>query len=107
VDGKIHSGIKSGHLVFCYVTNARQIYSRVNQKIFQVSADLSDPEHQEPLVWEYLWNDPVPADFLDIPKALKDKLEDASSLGFIENFRRGTGHMFSVKALVSRDVVTF
>jgi diadenosine tetraphosphatase ApaH/serine/threonine PP2A family protein phosphatase len=26
----------------------------------KVSNDISDPEDEEPLVWEYLWNDPLP-----------------------------------------------
>ena len=62
--------------------------------------ELPNPETQEPLVWEYLWNDPLPSDPNAIPASAKLQLDsEGSSPGFIENFRRGTGHMFSGQAL--------
>jgi hypothetical protein len=61
--------------------------------------DLPNPEIQEPLVWEYLWNDPIPAEPYDLPESSKVELDSEESRGFVKNFRRGTGHMFSVRAL--------
>ena len=100
----------------------------------RVSNDIPDPEETAPLVWEFLWNDPLPPEASSLPpaaqtrKSLKkgqfpyhvveleikskmaknmltfsDKIyiyhvSDASG-GFVSNFRRGTGHMFSPSAL--------
>jgi hypothetical protein len=64
-----------------------------------VAVDLPNPELQEPLVWEYLWNDPLPSNALDVPESVMAELDSEESHGFVENYRRGTGHMFSIKAL--------
>ena len=59
----------------------------------RVSNNIQDPEAEEPLVWEYLWNDPLSSQIMTkLPYPL-DKH------GFVDNFRRGTGHLFSDKAL--------
>ncbi len=52
----------------------------------------------EPLVWEYLWNDPLPSSETLSPES-QDDLGDSESKGFVANYRRGTGHMFSDTAL--------
>ncbi len=57
----------------------------------QVASNLPDPESQEPLVWEYLWNDPIPGDPMNIPESVKLKLDSDESCGFVENYHRGTG----------------
>ena len=61
----------------------------------KVSNDVRNPEEDEPLVWEYLWNDPLPPDYKStLPPEFK-----VDKHGFVENYRRGTGHLFSSKAL--------
>ncbi len=70
----------------------------------QVSKDIADPEEEEPLVWEYLWNDPLPSEQSAIEEEGGDEDEDDAPLGppvdgFVANHRRGTGHMFSDDAL--------
>ncbi len=47
----------------------------------RVSNSIRDPEEEEPLVWEYLWNDPLPKN-ADIPPEF---VLDRS--GFVPNFR--------------------
>ena len=99
----------------------------------RVSNDLPDPESMAPLVWEFLWNDPLPPETSSLPPAAQTRrslkkgtlyiriylacynnsltakllifsfqcrihILDASG-GFVSNFRRGTGHMFSPDAL--------
>lgn len=67
----------------------------------RVSNDLPDPEATAPLVWEFLWNDPLPPESSSLPPAAQTRksLKKDSSGGFVSNFRRGTGHMFSPGAL--------
>ena len=60
-----------------------------------LSNDIKNPEDDEPLVWEYLWNDPWFNDFKNILPP-NTKIDDE---GFVSNFRRGTGHLFTAKAL--------
>ena len=99
----------------------------------RVSNDIPDPEETAPLVWEFLWNDPLPPESSSLPPAAQTRKSlkkgqfsyhivkseitkqakimltfcneiyishvlDASG-GFVSNFRRGTGHMFSPSAL--------
>ncbi len=61
----------------------------------KVSNDIADPEEEEPIVWEYLWNDPLAAE--NRGKLPPDATVDKT--GFADNFRRGTGHLFSDEAL--------
>ncbi len=56
-----------------------------------MATNLPDPEKQEPLVWEYLWNDPIPGDPMNIPESVKLKLDSEESCGFVDNYHRGTG----------------
>jgi len=67
----------------------------------RVSNDLPDPESMAPLVWEFLWNDPLPPEASSLPPAAQTRrsLKKDASGGFVSNFRRGTGHMFSPDAL--------
>merc|ERR1712150_134388 len=68
----------------------------------RVSNDLPDPESMSPLVWEFLWNDPLPPESTSLPPAAQTRhalKKDTVGGGFVSNFRRGTGHMFSPSAL--------
>lgn len=65
----------------------------------KVNKDLPNPAETDPLVWEYLWNDPLPFDMSKIPEDSQEQLKQANKSGFVDNYRRGTGHMFSDKAL--------
>ena len=59
----------------------------------KISNSIREPEEEEPLVWEYLWNDPLSKTTLLPPETKID------SSGFVPNFRRGTGHLLTEKAL--------
>ena len=65
---------------------------------------MSDPESQEPLVWEYLWNDPIPGDPMNIPESVKLKLDSEESCGFVENYHRGTGNINQFKTLGNKNL---
>ena len=54
--------------------------------IDRVNKTLPDPEESEPLVWEYLWNDPLPTDTSDMDEESQKLLEDSEE-GFVENYR--------------------
>ncbi|KAJ8042617.1 Serine/threonine-protein phosphatase 2B catalytic subunit [Holothuria leucospilota] len=87
VDDKIfcvHGGIPSPDTGF-------QVLSDINT----IPVPLKDAEHESPLAWELMWNDPVKLELLN--EEQKESLK--KSEGFIFNSRRGTGHMFSCKAL--------
>ena len=47
----------------------------------RVSNSIRDPEESEPLVWEYLWNDPLPH-ACNLPPDL-----ELDRTGFVSNFR--------------------
>ena len=47
----------------------------------RISNDIQDAETEEPLVWEYLWNDPLPSG-MELPKGIS-----VDKSGFVENFR--------------------
>lgn len=69
--------------------------------IDKVQVNLPDPENDDNLglVWEYLWNDPLPQNEKSIPKESLTQLKMPELNGFISNYVRGTGHMFSSTAL--------
>ena len=39
----------------------------------RVSNDLPDPESMSPLVWEFLWNDPLPPESSSLPPAAQTR----------------------------------
>jgi hypothetical protein len=39
----------------------------------RVSNDLPDPESDAPLVWEFLWNDPLPPESSSLPPAAQTR----------------------------------
>ena len=39
----------------------------------RVSNDLPDPESMAPLVWEFLWNDPLPPETSSLPPAAQTR----------------------------------
>ena len=39
----------------------------------RVSNDLPDPEETAPLVWEFLWNDPLPPESSSLPPAAQTR----------------------------------
>jgi len=68
----------------------------------KVGKNVPEPEEGEPLIWEYLWNDPLPsdaADEFDSDEERRRVLLAGEKQGFVANWRRGTGHMFSGAAL--------
>ncbi len=66
----------------------------------KVKRDIPDPEAEAPLVWEYLWNDPLPSEATQEEEEEEETAKSAKEVeGFVENWRRGTGHMFSHGAL--------
>lgn len=64
----------------------------------KVNKDLPNPDSEE-LVWEYMWNDPLPADLTTLSEEAGQQLARPEQRGFVDNYRRGTGHMFSDAAL--------
>ena len=53
----------------------------------QVNKDLPNPNASDPLVWEYLWNDPLPFDVSKIPDDSQEQLKEPGALGFVDNYR--------------------
>lgn len=64
---------------------------------------LKDPESEHDGAWECLWNDPIDnEDFEDVYGELKDlSSEEELARGFLHNKKRGTGQMFSERAVDS------
>lgn len=62
-----------------------------------MNKNLPDPETEE-LVWECLWNDPLQSSH-ELPPDNEQELHRPEMKGFVSNYRRGTGHMFTNKAL--------
>ena len=54
-----------------------------------MNKDLPDPNASDPLVWEYLWNDPLPVDVTKIPDDSQEQLREPDALGFVDNYREG------------------
>ncbi len=78
---------------------------KYNCSFSQVSKNVPDPEEDEPLVWEYLWNDPLPSEHTPLLEEVEEdgglaaEARAGAREGFVDNWRRGTGHMFSDRAL--------
>ena len=91
VDNKIfalHGGIPSN------VNNQDNSLEAINR----IPCPLKDPEHESPIAWEILWNDPLASNDKN-DKAVKEELLRNS--GYIHNSRRGTAHYFSNEALLN------
>lgn len=89
VDEKIfcvHGGVPSPETGF-------KVLSDINS----IPVPLRDAEEESLLAWELMWNDPVKLDLL----TKEQRTNLGSTNGFVFNTRRGTGHMFSCKALES------
>ena len=63
--------------------------------INDIPTNLPNPMESNLLAWEVMWNDPIRQD--DIDASIEEQL--AINDGFIDNFARGTAHMFSAEAL--------
>ena len=53
----------------------------MNDSLDRVANSIRDPEENEPLVWEYLWNDPLQRNMTLPPDTEVDRS------GFVHNFR--------------------
>ncbi|XP_043211835.1 serine/threonine-protein phosphatase PP1-2-like [Amphibalanus amphitrite] len=63
--------------------------------INRIPCPLPRPETQSPLAWEIMWNDPISMGA--VSSETLDELREND--GFIDNYRRGTAHMFSSEGL--------
>eukprot|EP00731_Ephydatia_muelleri_P022738 Em0015g321a len=63
--------------------------------INDIPTNLPTPMESNLLAWEVMWNDPIRQD--DIDASIEEQL--AQNDGFVDNFARGTAHMFSAEAL--------
>jgi diadenosine tetraphosphatase ApaH/serine/threonine PP2A family protein phosphatase len=98
----VHGGIPPPWLMTSSKRNSSKTQSDgLISSLDRVTNDLPDPEGTAPLVWEFLWNDPLPPDTSSLPPAAQTRRASKkdTSAGFVSNFRRGTGHMFSPEAL--------
>ena len=58
---------------------------------------MPDPNASDPVVWEYLWNDPLPFDVAKIPDDSQQQLKEPGALGFVDNFREVNRSLYPEK----------
>ena len=69
----VHGGIPPPWLLTSSKRSSTSQSDGLISALDRVNNDLPDPEKTAPLVWEFLWNDPLPPDATELPPAAQTR----------------------------------